>query len=184
MRVWDVMFPQYGLASHKGYSTPEHLRALRELGPTPLHRLSFEPVHVHIPISVNYDPSDGIIRNGRRRMMPTEPQQPGANADYGSPVQVEPPEYRWYHKMWAVLIQYVLLGDRILSADFPLDRVVVLATSHFDPGVALSLGQHVSARSGQRIGRSEPVHLVHRDFQAPPIRAALGTITSSWQAAA
>ena len=34
----------YGLASHKGYSTPKHLAALREFGPTPLHRQSFAPV--------------------------------------------------------------------------------------------------------------------------------------------
>jgi ribonuclease HII len=44
MCEWDVIFPGYGFASHKGYSTPEHWKALRELGPTPLHRLSFEPV--------------------------------------------------------------------------------------------------------------------------------------------
>jgi ribonuclease HII len=47
MRIWDRIFPEYGLASHKGYSTPEHLRALGRLGPTPLHRLSFEPVRAH-----------------------------------------------------------------------------------------------------------------------------------------
>src|SRR5450755_501738 len=44
MRVWDTIFPEYGLAAHKGYSTPEHYRALEQYGPTPLHRLSFEPV--------------------------------------------------------------------------------------------------------------------------------------------
>jgi ribonuclease HII len=55
MRVWDEVFPQYGLASHKGYSTPEHLRAIRELGPTPLHRLSFEPVRAHSRFPVLYD---------------------------------------------------------------------------------------------------------------------------------
>lgn len=44
MREWDAVFPAYGLASHKGYSTPKHLTALRELGPTPLHRQSFAPV--------------------------------------------------------------------------------------------------------------------------------------------
>jgi len=44
MREWDVVFPEYGLASHKGYSTPQHLAVLRELGPTPLHRQSFAPV--------------------------------------------------------------------------------------------------------------------------------------------
>jgi ribonuclease HII len=44
MRDWDPIFPEYGLASHKGYSTPKHLAALREFGPTPLHRQSFAPV--------------------------------------------------------------------------------------------------------------------------------------------
>ena len=44
MREWDVVFPLYGLASHKGYSTPKHLAALREHGPSPLHRQSFAPV--------------------------------------------------------------------------------------------------------------------------------------------
>lgn len=44
MCEWDMVFPAYGLASHKGYSTPRHLAALRELGPTPLHRQSFAPV--------------------------------------------------------------------------------------------------------------------------------------------
>jgi ribonuclease HII len=44
MREWDPIFPEYGLASHKGYSTPKHLAALREYGPTPLHRQSFAPV--------------------------------------------------------------------------------------------------------------------------------------------
>lgn len=44
MREWDAVFPAYGLAAHKGYSTPKHLAALRGLGPTPLHRQSFAPV--------------------------------------------------------------------------------------------------------------------------------------------
>jgi ribonuclease HII len=41
---WDAVFPEYGLASHKGYSTPQHLAALEKYGPTPLHRQSFAPV--------------------------------------------------------------------------------------------------------------------------------------------
>jgi ribonuclease HII len=44
MCEWDAVFPLYGLASHKGYSTPKHISALREFGPTPLHRQSFAPV--------------------------------------------------------------------------------------------------------------------------------------------
>ena len=41
---WDPVFPVYGLRSNKGYSTPKHLGALREHGPSPLHRQSFAPV--------------------------------------------------------------------------------------------------------------------------------------------
>ena len=42
--AWDPVFPIYGLASNKGYSTARHLAALQEHGPSPLHRLSFAPV--------------------------------------------------------------------------------------------------------------------------------------------
>lgn len=44
MRYWDRFYPEYGLASHKGYTAPDHLAALRRLGPTPQHRMTFEPV--------------------------------------------------------------------------------------------------------------------------------------------
>ena len=40
----DAVHPGYGFAQHKGYSTPEHLEALRRLGPCPQHRRSFAPV--------------------------------------------------------------------------------------------------------------------------------------------
>ncbi len=44
IRRWDPVYPQYDLASNKGYRSPKHLAALKEFGPTPLHRLSFAPV--------------------------------------------------------------------------------------------------------------------------------------------
>jgi ribonuclease HII len=55
MRVWDEVFPRYGLASHKGYSTPEHQRAIEQYGPTPLHRLTFEPVRAHCLFPIDCD---------------------------------------------------------------------------------------------------------------------------------
>jgi ribonuclease HII len=55
MRVWDEVFPRYGLASHKGYSTPEHCKAIEEFGPTPLHRLSFEPVRARSLFPIDYN---------------------------------------------------------------------------------------------------------------------------------
>jgi ribonuclease HII len=44
MREMDARWPGYGFARHKGYGVPEHLDALRRLGPCPLHRRSFAPV--------------------------------------------------------------------------------------------------------------------------------------------
>ncbi len=38
------LYPGYGWETNQGYPTPAHQRALRELGPTPLHRRSFAPV--------------------------------------------------------------------------------------------------------------------------------------------
>jgi len=38
------IYPHYGFASHKGYGSREHLKALQEHGPCPLHRRSFSPV--------------------------------------------------------------------------------------------------------------------------------------------
>jgi ribonuclease HII len=46
MTALDARYPGYGFASHKGYCTPEHLAALRHLGPCDIHRRSFEPVQV------------------------------------------------------------------------------------------------------------------------------------------
>ena len=39
----DQVYPNYGLASHKGYATRFHLQALKKLGPSPIHRMSFGP---------------------------------------------------------------------------------------------------------------------------------------------
>jgi ribonuclease HII len=44
MREWAKAYPAYDLGANKGYGTPAHLRALERRGPTPIHRLSFEPV--------------------------------------------------------------------------------------------------------------------------------------------
>jgi ribonuclease HII len=38
----DAQYPGYGFANHKGYATPEHQRAIRELGPCVIHRRSFD----------------------------------------------------------------------------------------------------------------------------------------------
>lgn len=40
----DKEFPQYGFAKHKGYGTAQHMKALDQYGPCPMHRESFEPI--------------------------------------------------------------------------------------------------------------------------------------------
>ena len=44
MLEMDSLYPEYGFVSHKGYPTQEHLAALKKLGASPIHRLSYEPV--------------------------------------------------------------------------------------------------------------------------------------------
>jgi ribonuclease HII len=44
MMALAALYPQYGIAKHKGYPTAEHLAALRAHGPSPIHRRSFAPV--------------------------------------------------------------------------------------------------------------------------------------------
>jgi len=59
MRKWDAVFPEYGLARNKGYQAPEHIRALREFGPTPLHRMSYDPVRESCRFPI--DPGPGQL---------------------------------------------------------------------------------------------------------------------------
>lgn len=44
MAEYEALYPGYGFARNKGYSTASHLDALARLGPCPIHRRSFAPV--------------------------------------------------------------------------------------------------------------------------------------------
>jgi len=56
LRAFDAVFPEYGFKDNKGYGAPVHLAALERLGPTSLHRFSFEPVR---NFSRDYQPWTG-----------------------------------------------------------------------------------------------------------------------------
>ncbi len=49
MLEYDAQFAGYGFAEHKGYGTPQHLAALAERGPCPIHRRSFAPLKLMQP---------------------------------------------------------------------------------------------------------------------------------------
>lgn len=44
---WDRMYPEYGLAVHKGYATKAHRESIAQFGPSPLHRRSFLKKMLH-----------------------------------------------------------------------------------------------------------------------------------------
>lgn len=50
---YDMEYPGYDFAKHKGYGTKAHMDALRRLGPAPIHRMSFKPVLLSLPENVN-----------------------------------------------------------------------------------------------------------------------------------
>jgi len=41
MADYDLVFPEYGFASNKGYGSSEHIKAIQKYGATPIHRKSF-----------------------------------------------------------------------------------------------------------------------------------------------
>jgi ribonuclease HII len=45
---YDAKWPEYGFATHKGYATAAHRRAIADYGPCPIHRLSFAGVREHV----------------------------------------------------------------------------------------------------------------------------------------
>ncbi|NJD91775.1 MAG: ribonuclease HII [Geobacter sp.] len=48
MEAFDKEYPGYGFASHKGYGAASHLEAIKRLGPSPIHRLTFRGVKEHV----------------------------------------------------------------------------------------------------------------------------------------
>jgi len=49
MRELDRIHPGYGFSGHKGYGSASHMEAIRRLGPSPVHRLTFGGVKEHLP---------------------------------------------------------------------------------------------------------------------------------------
>jgi ribonuclease HII len=49
MRGLDAHYPGYGFAAHKGYGSATHLEAIRQLGPSGVHRTTFGGVREHVP---------------------------------------------------------------------------------------------------------------------------------------
>jgi ribonuclease HII len=57
MIEYDRQYPGYGFAGHKGYATATHKQALRELGPSPIHRMSWAPIRAVLGNGGNLGPA-------------------------------------------------------------------------------------------------------------------------------
>lgn len=55
MRSYALDYPAYGFDRHFGYATPDHLEAIREHGPCPIHRLSFAPFKESEQLCLTFD---------------------------------------------------------------------------------------------------------------------------------
>lgn len=77
MTELDSVYPQYGFAVHKGYSTPEHAAALKEHGPSPVHRHSYKNV------AATFSPTQLTARDDGRRgtVSVVDPSSFGAQED-------------------------------------------------------------------------------------------------------
>jgi ribonuclease HII len=72
MTELDRIYPQYGFAVHKGYGTPQHHDVLDSIGPSPIHRRSFEPVRLAEQAHL-----ERLRRAERRRRPPPLPRSAG-----------------------------------------------------------------------------------------------------------
>lgn len=48
MKEYDTQYPKYNFAQHKGYPTFDHRKVLHDIGPCPIHRISYGPVKLAI----------------------------------------------------------------------------------------------------------------------------------------
>jgi len=49
MRSYSAVYPGYGFEQNVGYPTPSHKKDLEKLGPCPIHRKTFKPLHPFVP---------------------------------------------------------------------------------------------------------------------------------------
>jgi ribonuclease HII len=86
MRDLHERYPQYGFDRHKGYVTDEHVRALEQHGPCPVHRYSF------VNVVAAASPSDrATVTTVADPTDPTDPTDSTDRADWADPVDPDPP---------------------------------------------------------------------------------------------
>ena len=170
MREWDLVFPQYGLKNHKGYSTDEHWKALETHGPTPMHRFSFWPVREHSPHAVwtGYPRQGDLFADDDATAEPNwsrKPHAPSRTAvaagsrmhPYEAPVHFR---HTWYHKLGIFLFIIVCFEVGAFLTVFPwTPQWDSNSVANLLPVSARSLDQLLFPRRSERPGAAEYLHL-------------------------
>lgn len=90
MALCDTIFPGYGFAGHVGYGAAKHRAAIEQLGPSPIHRMSFEPLksqysnnyyvqnNVHSSVHTS-DTMDGVGASSTTRRIGNRAEDAAAN---------------------------------------------------------------------------------------------------------
>lgn len=63
--TYDLRYPEYGFAGHKGYGSAAHLSAIRRYGPSPIHRKSFRPVRESLDSVTSPSHGQPALKSGR-----------------------------------------------------------------------------------------------------------------------
>lgn len=90
----DAVYPGYGIASHKGYCSAQHMEALARLGPTPLHRKSYSPVaQTVLDFDIESEEAALAIEEALLEEEPAETDAPEAEAGPVSKPALSPQRY-------------------------------------------------------------------------------------------
>jgi len=84
---YHTRWPQYGFDSHKGYGSASHMKVLREAGPCPIHRMSFEPLRSAYP-------------SGQLDLFGAGDQIPGRGAETLAAKYLEEQGFNILHRNW------------------------------------------------------------------------------------
>ncbi len=182
MREWDLVFPQYGLKNHKGYSTDEHWKALETHGPTPMHRFSFWPVREHSPQAVwtGYPRQGDLFVEGGCRLRPTgscagsgmrpvEPKMAGQPDHPGpAPARIR---HTWYHKLGIFLFIIVCFEVGAFLAVFPwTPQWDTNSVANLLPWLRGRVGQFLFPRRIERAGTAEHLYFARRGTAPARVR--------------
>jgi ribonuclease HII len=159
MRALDEQCPGYGFARHMGYGTPEHLDALRRLGPTVWHRFSFAPVRAAAAGNI----SSGPVRDTDAR------QALGRRGELAARRYLESLGYSMMAHNWRVKageIDLVMIdGDTLVFVEVRT-RAHLLAETAWRTG-----GESVKAQKRERLQRLAQWFLADRGWHwSGPVR--------------